>query len=89
MFSTTPWPYERPITHVPIVNTGVKKEVEERRGKMHVAKELVCHLQCSINPGLMQVITQYSSSHDRNSEMEKTAENKSGKAEDNLKTTLG
>jgi hypothetical protein len=37
----------------------------------------------------MQVITQYSSSHDRNSEMEKTAENKSGKAEDNLKTTLG
>jgi hypothetical protein len=56
---------------------------------MHVAKELVCHLQCSINPGLMQVITQYSSSHDRNSEMEKTAENKSGKAEDNLKTTLG
>lgn len=37
------------------------KEVEERRGKMYVAKEVVCHPQCSIDPELMKVFTQHAS----------------------------
>jgi hypothetical protein len=46
---------------------------------MHAAKQVVCQPPCSIDPGLMKIITQNPSLRDRNSRETKTAEKRAEK----------